>query len=226
MAKKKLERFEESKTFPNLIQAGYFDLLKDYPLKGKWASKYFGNTHPIVLELGCGKGEYTVSLAEKNTLLNFVGIDNKGARLWRGCKNAIEKHLENVCFIRTRIEQIERFFAPGEISEIWITFPDPQPGSSRERKRLTSPRFLNHYRNIIKTESIIHLKTDNAPLFEYTLETIALHGHQLLFHSFDLYGLNLNDDASGVQTFYEKMFLEQGTSIKYLRFKLKQTQTN
>ncbi|MBE0663024.1 MAG: tRNA (guanosine(46)-N7)-methyltransferase TrmB [Bacteroidales bacterium] len=226
MAKKKLARFEESKSFPNLIQAGYFDLLKDYPLKGKWAENYFGNTHPIVLELGCGKGEYTVSLAEKNKSLNFIGIDNKGARLWRGCKNAIENHFDNVCFIRTKIEQIERFFAPGEISEIWITFPDPQPGSSGERKRLTSPRFLNHYKNFLKPDSIIHLKTDNTPLFEYTLETIASQGHQLIFHSFDLYGLNLEDDASGVQTFYEKMFLEQGISIKYLRFKLNQTQTN
>lgn len=219
MAKKKLERFEECKTFPNLIQAGYFDLLKDYPLKGHWAEKYFHNDHPIVLELGCGKGEYTVSLATKDKGKNYIGLDNKGARLWRGCKNAIENGLENVCFIRTRIELIERFFMHSEIDEIWITFPDPQPGS-RERKRLTSPRFLAHYSNILKPGSIIHLKTDNLPLFEYTLETIRDQGHRLLFHSSDLYGMNLNDDASSVQTFYEKMFLEQGTSIKYLRFTL------
>lgn len=221
MAKNKLERFEECKTFPNLIQAGYFDLLKDYPLKGKWAEKYFENNHSIVLELGCGKGEYTVALAEKNNQINYIGIDNKGARLWRGCKNSIEKNLSNVCFIRTRIEQIERLFAPGEISEIWITFPDPQPRSSRESKRLTAPRFLAHYKNILKPESIIHLKTDNTGLFEYTLETISNQGHELLFHSFDLYGLNLEDEASSVQTFYEKMFLEQGIPIKYLRFRLK-----
>jgi tRNA (guanine-N7-)-methyltransferase len=221
LAKNKLERFEECKTFPNLIQAGYFDLLKDYPLKGKWSEKYFENNHPIVLELGCGKGEYTVALAEKNNQINYIGIDNKGARLWRGCKNSIAKNLSNVCFIRTRIEQIERLFAREEISEIWITFPDPQPRSSRESKRLTSPRFLSHYKNILKPASIIHLKTDNTGLFEYTLETISQEGHELLFHSFDLYGLNLEDAASSVQTFYEKMFLEQGIPIKYLRFRLK-----
>lgn len=220
MAKRKHERFEECKTFPNLIQAGFFDLLKDYPLKGKWAEKYFGNDHPIILELGCGKGEYTVSLGERNRNTNYIGIDNKGARLWRGCKTAIEKNLDNVFFIRTRIELIERFFAPGEISEIWITFPDPQPGSSRVRKRLTSPRYLGSFKNITKPASIIHLKTDNTGLFEYTLETIEQLGLELLFHSYDLYGLNLNDDASGVQTFYEKMFLNQGISIKYLRFRL------
>jgi tRNA (guanine-N7-)-methyltransferase len=221
LAKNKLERFEECKTFHNLIQAGYFDLLKDYPLKGKWSEKYFGNNNPVVLELGCGKGEYTVSLAEKNKDQNFIGIDNKGARLWRGCKTAIEKNLSNVCFIRTRIELIERFFAPGEISEIWITFPDPQVRSSRERKRLTSPRFLAHYQKILEPGSIIHLKTDNTQLFEYTLETIASQKHELLFHTFDLYGLNLDDDASSVQTFYEKMFLEQQIRIKYLRFRIR-----
>lgn len=219
MVKKKLERFEECKTFPNLIQAGYFDLLKDHPLKGKWAEKFFENNNPVLLELGCGKGEYTIALAEKTPHLNYIGIDNKGARLWRGCKTAIEKEFDNVCFIRTRIELIERLFAPGEVSEIWITFPDPQPGS-RERKRLTSPRFLAHYKNILKPSSIIHLKTDNTPLFEYTLEIIGEEDHELLFHSFDLYGLNLEDDASSVQTFYEKMFLEQEIQIKYLRFRL------
>lgn len=222
LAKNKLERFEECKTFPNLIQAGYFDVLKDYPLKGNWAAKYFENQQPIVLELGCGKGEYTVALAEKNKHSNYIGIDNKGARLWRGCKNAIARNLQNVCFIRTRIELIERFFAPGEINEIWITFPDPQPRNSREKKRLTSPRFLAHYKKILKPGSIIHLKTDNTGLFEYTLDTIREQGHELIFHSFDLYNLNLEDDASSVQTFYEKMFLEQEIKIKYLRFRLKE----
>jgi tRNA (guanine-N7-)-methyltransferase len=220
LAKNKLGRFEECKTFHNLIQAGYYDLLDDHPLRGKWAEKYFGNQHPIILELGCGKGEYTLSLAEKNSDHNFIGIDNKGARLWRGCKNAIEKELQNVCFIRTRIELIERFFALNEVSGIWITFPDPQPRGSKESKRLTSPRFLSHYKYILKPNSIIHLKTDNTGLFEYTLETIQEHGHTLLFHTFDLYGLNMTDQASSVQTFYEKMFLEQGEKIKYLRFRL------
>jgi tRNA (guanine-N7-)-methyltransferase len=221
LSKRKLERFEECKTFPNLIQAGFFDLMKDYPHKGNWASKFFNNNYPITLELGCGKGEYTLALAKKNREKNFIGIDNKGARLWRGCKNALEQQLGNVGFIRTKIELIERFFAPGEISEIWITFPDPQPRSSRELKRLTSPRFLKHYAAIMKPGSIIHLKTDNTPLFEYTLEVIREHGHKLLFHSFDLYGLDLEDDASSVQTFYEQMFLAQDMKIKYLRFSLK-----
>jgi tRNA (guanine-N7-)-methyltransferase len=220
LAKNKLEKFRECKTFTNLIQVGYFDLLKDYPLKGHWAKKYFRNQNPIVLELGCGKGEYTVSLAERTKDKNFIGIDNKGARLWRGCKTALEKNLANVCFIRTRIELIERLFASNEISEIWLTFPDPQPRNSKENKRLTSPRYLTHYKNIMVPEGIIHLKTDNTALFEYTLETIEKHKHSLLFHSFDLYGLNLNDEASSIQTFYEKMFLEQSVNIKYLRFKL------
>jgi tRNA (guanine-N7-)-methyltransferase len=221
LSKRKLERFEECKTFPNLIQAGFFDLMEDYPLKGNWASKFFSNNYPITLELGCGKGEYTLALAKKNPEKNFIGIDNKGARLWRGCKNALEQQLGNVGFIRTKIELIERFFAPGEISEIWITFPDPQPRSSRELKRLTSPRFLKHYAAILNPGSIIHLKTDNTPLFEYTLEVVRDYGHELLFHSFDLYGLDLEDDASSVQTFYEQMFLAQDMKIKYLRFSLK-----
>lgn len=187
-------------------------------MKGNWRKDYFKNDNPIVLELGCGKGEYTVNLAIQNPSINYIGIDSKGARLWRGCRNSIDNQLDNVAFVRTHIEQIEQLFAPGEISEIWITFPDPQ--LRKERKRLTCPRFLKHYRNILATDSLIHLKTDNIPLYDYTLRVIRSAGHKLLFHTNDLYGDDVQDVASSIQTFYEKMFLEQGMKITYLRFRL------
>ncbi|HSW68411.1 MAG TPA: tRNA (guanosine(46)-N7)-methyltransferase TrmB [Bacteroidales bacterium] len=220
MSKNKLARFEESRNFPNLIQAGYFELIQKYHLRGNWAQNHFHNSNPIVLELGCGKGEYTLALARKNADANYIGIDNKGARLWRGCRTAIEDGVSNVAFFRTRIEQIEQIFAPNEISGIWITFPDPHPQNSKSEKRLTSPRFLEHYRNILVPESIIHLKTDELQLFEYTLNVIKEKRMQLLFHSFDLYNEATFEEASLVQTFYEKSFLAQGKKIKYLRFRI------
>ncbi len=218
MTKRKLERFEECKTFDNLFQFNYFDLLQDFRLKGNWNGNYFKKAGPIVLELGCGKGEYTVNLAIKNPGVNYIGIDSKGARLWRGCRSAIDNQLDNVAFIRTHIEQIEQIFAPGEVSEIWITFPDPQP--SKVNKRLTSPRFLNRYHKILAPGSLIHLKTDNVPLFKYTLNVIKSEQHELIFKTDDLYANNTENAASSIQTFYEKIFLGQGLKITYLCFRL------
>lgn len=218
MAKRKLERFAENSTFQHLFQPTFEELQSGFKLKGKW-NEFFGNNKPITLELGCGKGEYTLALAAQYPENNYLGIDIKGARLWRGAKTALENNNTNVGFLRMRIDMILNAFAPGEIDGIWITFPDPQP--SKARKRLTSPIFLEHYVKILKPGSILHLKTDNTAFFEYTLATIASEGHELLMHTFDLYNSNLNEDVMLTQTHYEKIFLAQGVPIKYLRFKLK-----
>lgn len=188
-----------------------------FALKGKW-HEFFNNHHPIVLELGCGKGEYIVALSQKYPHINFIGIDIKGARMWRGAKTTFENKTPNAAFIRTRIDQIEGLFAENEVSGIWITFPDPQP--AKARKRLTSPMFTNRYKNFLKPDSIIHLKTDSLEFFDYTLFTIKTEGHELLFHTYDLYNSNLEDDVMLTQTHYENIFLQKGIPIKYLRFKL------
>src|SRR5688572_33160801 len=170
MAKNKLQRFAELRTFSNVHEFLFTERETDFKLKGKWNTDHFKNSNPIVLELGCGKGEYSNGLAEKYPNLNFIGVDIKGARIWRGSKTAQEKKLLNVAFLRTQIEFIESCFEKEEVSEIWITFPDPQP--NKEKKRLTHPVFLNRYKNILKQKGVIHLKTDSAELYEFTLETI------------------------------------------------------
>jgi tRNA (guanine-N7-)-methyltransferase len=218
VAKRKLERFAENSTFQHLFQPTFEELQSGFKLKGKW-NEFFGNNKPITLELGCGKGEYTVALAAQYPENNYLGIDIKGARLWRGAKTALENNNTNVGFLRMRIDMILDAFAPGEIDGIWITFPDPQP--TKARKRLTSPMFLERYAKLLKPGSTLHLKTDNAGFFEYTLATIASEGHELLMHTFDLYNSNLQEDVMLTQTHYEKIFLAQGVPIKYLRFKLK-----
>lgn len=219
MAKKKQKRFDESRSFPNYFQPQYKEIINGFPLKGKWNQNFFKNNNPICLELGCGKGEYTIALAQKYPDRNFIGIDIKGARLWRGCKTSIEEKMQNVAFIRAKIELIEHFFEKKEISEIWITHPDPQPRKSRAKKRLTSPRFLNRYLKILKENSIIHLKTDDTLLYEYTLAVAKENKHKILFETADLYALNpKEEDVMITQTFYEKIFLEEGKKIKYLRF--------
>ncbi len=192
---------------------------KDHLLKGKWGKEFFGNDHPIVLELGCGKGEYTVGLARRMPKQNFLGIDIKGARMWRGAVTARDEGLKNVGFLRTRIELIDSFFAPGEISEIWITFPDPQPTKRRATKRLTHPRFLEKYRRFLRPGGKIHLKTDNRPLYEYTLRVLRLNGLPVEEHTPDLYGDTYQGVAAEIQTYYEKQFLEEGKKICYLRFR-------
>ncbi|HOO43227.1 MAG TPA: tRNA (guanosine(46)-N7)-methyltransferase TrmB [Bacteroidales bacterium] len=221
MGKDKIRRFRENETFPNLFQASFEEVYrKDYALKGAWNEKVFGNKNPLVLELGCGKGEYTLALARLNKSVNYIGVDVKGARLWRGAKTALEEKLDNVAFIRTRIELIESFFAPGEVSQIWITFPDPQP--RKENKRLTSPRFLNRYLLFLAPDAVIHLKTDSRELHDYTREVVETQsGFTLLEADPDIYGNKkrlADDPVLTVRTFYEKQFLEQGKPITYLRF--------
>ncbi len=217
--KNKLQRFAENRTFTNLFQYSFDDLKNGFPLKGKWRD-FFKNNHPIILELGCGKGEYTIGLAEKYPNKNFIGVDVKGARLWRGLKNAREKELDNVAFIRTQIDLIHFFFGKNEISEIWITFPDPQIKKKNERKRLTSPKFLNKYREFLKPKGIIHLKTDALLLYDYTIEVAEDEGFNILFTNEDVYNSGINNEVTSIQTFYEKKWLQYNTPIKYLQFEV------
>jgi tRNA (guanine-N7-)-methyltransferase len=216
--KKKLIHFQENLTFPHLFQVRFHELGTDHPLRTKWKDEFFQNDHPLVIELGCGKGEYTVGFAGKIPGKNFIGIDLKGARLWRGCKTVEEKGMKNVAFIRSRVDHIERFFGPGEVAEIWITFPDPQP--VKDRKRLTSPMFLERYRQVLEPKGIIHLKTDDSNLYFYTLSIIQADHHRLLYSTEDLYQSGIQEEAASIQTFYEKMWLEKGKKIFYLRFEL------
>jgi len=215
--KKKLIRFTENLTFPHLFQPRYHDLQPEFWLRGAWNSEFFRNDHPITIELGCGKGEYTVGLARKYPERNFIGIDIKGARLWRGCKVVEEEKMPNVAFIRTRVDHLEQLFAPEEVSEIWITFPDPQPG--KERKRLTAPAFLKRYKKILDPSGIIHLKTDDPELFAYTREVINENELTLIRAVDDLYNNKSDETASHFQTYYEKIWLEEGRKILYMKFK-------
>ncbi|MFH1160206.1 MAG: tRNA (guanosine(46)-N7)-methyltransferase TrmB [bacterium] len=220
MAKKKLIRFTENLSFLHLFQPRYMDLSPHFWLQGKWGSEYFRNEHPITLELGCGKGEYTVGLAHHSPEKNFIGIDIKGARLWRGCKTVEEEGLKNVAFIRIRADHIESLFAPGEIAEIWIAFPDPQVG--KKRKRLTSPVFLNRYKKILTRSGIIHLKTDDRNLFTYTLEKAKEFNMDLILATEDLYKTHPDEPAAKIQTYYEEIWLEEGRQISYLKFRFKE----
>lgn len=223
--KNKLQKFEENKSFDNLFQYSYERIMAEgFPQQGRWRTDFFHNDNPIVLELGCGKGEYTVGLARAHRDINYIGIDIKGARMWRGLTQAREEGLTNVAFIRARIDQIEHFFGPDEVDEIWVTFPDPHPGEGERnaRHRLTSPEFLQRYRKIVKPEGILNLKTDSPIMYEFTLhEVIEKQGLPLLYATDDLYA---NDDVievKTIRTFYEQMWLDQGLTIKYLRFKIR-----
>lgn len=218
MAKKKLIHFQENLTFPHLLQPDYNDLFSGFSLRGTWHHNFFGNEHPIVVELGCGKGEYTVGLADKYQQRNFIGIDWKGARLWRGSKTVAEQGMKNVGFVRAMVDHIEQIFAPSEIAEIWITFPDPQVG--KERLRLTAPVFLAKYKNILCPGGVIHLKTDDHFFYTYTLDVIREHGHKLLVATDDLYQSDVGDDVTGIKTYYENRWLEMGKKICYTRFQI------
>jgi tRNA (guanine-N7-)-methyltransferase len=220
VAKKKLIHFGENLTFPHLFQPKYHDLIPEFRMRGQWHQQFFQNNQPLIVEFGCGKGEYTVGLAEAYPDKNFIGIDLKGARLWRGCKTVAEQQMKNVGFIRTLVDHVERVFSPGEVSGIWITFPDPQP--KKERRRLTAPVFLEKYRNILTPDGIIHLKTDDQDFFQYTLDVIIERGHRLLWSSNDLYNSGSTDDVTRIRTFYERMWLDMGKKICYLRFQLRQ----
>jgi len=222
VGKKKLQRFAEMETFGHVVQPSYDEVFrKDYPLKGKWSQLFFKNNQPIILELGCGKGEYTVGLARKFTKINFIGVDIKGARMWSGAKTAVEENLHNVGFLRTRIDFISSFFAPGEIQEIWITFPDPQP--KKYYKRLTSTRFLGYYKNFLKPDGLIHLKTDSRALYLYTKNVIQVNNLELMEATDNLYNSNMDHAVLSIKTFYEKQFLSEGKPIHYLKFKLNNT---
>ncbi|NQV01895.1 MAG: tRNA (guanosine(46)-N7)-methyltransferase TrmB [Bacteroidia bacterium] len=216
MAKKKLIRFTENISFPHLFQPRYSELQPEFRMKGRWRSDFFRNDHPITLELGCGKGEYTVGLAREYRERNFIGIDTKGARLWRGCKTVEEETLTNVAFIRSRADHIEQLFEPGEVGEIWITFPDPQPG--KERKRLTAPIFLQRYQRILKPSGIVHLKTDDSGLFTYTREILKESPAEILLATEDLYKEYKDEPVTRIQTYYESIWLGEGKKITYLKF--------
>ena len=213
MGKDKLKRFAEIDTFANVVQ-----LEAGIPYKGKWASDFFKNSNPVVLELACGKGEYTVNLAQLFPYKNFIGIDCKGNRIWRGAKTGIEEGIPNVGFLRIQIENLTDFFAPGEVDEIWITFPDPQPQLSREKKRLTSPRFLDKYKPLLKPGGCINLKTDNDDLHAYTVKKIEELGLRLYVKTEDLYHSPYADEVLNIKTYYEKKYLKDNKNINYLKF--------
>ena len=221
MGKNKLQRFAENDTFPNLIQPPFSEVFKtDHPLKGFWNEKIFKNENPIVLELGCGKGEYTVGLGKMYPEKNFIGIDIKGARLWRGAKTAHQDKLNNVAFLRTRIEHITSFFSKDEVSEIWVTFPDPQLKRVRVTKRLTSSIFLNNYKTFLKKNGIVHLKTDSIDLHHYTKSIVEFNNLKVHSCTDDPYGIATDDPILSIKTFYEEQYLEKGLPITYLSFEL------
>jgi len=220
-SKNKLKRFKENETFSNVIQPERSTLLNNaFSLKGKWNKEFFKNDAPIVLELGCGKGEYTVFLGKQSPEKNHIGIDIKGARFWRGAKTALENKMKNVAFLRTQIELITTCFATGEVDEISITFPDPQIKYKRTKHRLTLPERLADYKKVLKKEGMIHLKTDSEFLFGYTLGVASQMGEVLYAHH-DIYNnTEAPKAATAIQTFYEQMFLEQGKAITYMQFRI------
>lgn len=222
MSKGKLEKFAEMETFRNVFQYP-FSIIDNVPfdMKGHWNQDFFKNDNPIVLELGCGKGEYTVELAKLYPNVNFVGVDIKGARMWTGAKKAIEANLENVAFLRTNIEIIDRFFDTDEVQEIWLTFSDPQMKNAH--KRLTSTFFMQRYRHFLVDEGIIHLKTDSNFLFTYTKYMVDVNKLPVLLCTEDLYHDDLDSETQkilSIQTYYESMWIERGLNIKYMKFNL------
>ncbi len=218
-SKNKLKRFRENETFSNVIQPSRNTLTEGFIFKGRW-SAFFKNNKPITVELGCGKGEYTLALARLYPNRNFIGIDIKGARFWRGAKTALEENIKNVAFLRIQIELIDLCFDKNEVSEIWITFPDPQIKFKRTKHRLTNPAFLKKYHSILNNEGVIHLKTDSEFLHGYTLGLIESQAHELLYAHHDIYkNLHAPKEAVLTQTFYEKQFLNKKKPISYLKFK-------
>lgn len=217
MGRSKLVKFATIAERNNVVQTG--DELYG-KLGGKWREIQFENNNPLVLEIGCGRGEYTLGMARLFPEKNFIGVDIKGARIWKGSTMAIEEELENVAFLRTYVEQIDEQFTKGEVDEIWITFPDPRPKDRDIKRRLTSPRFLELYKLILKPSGIVHLKTDNLDLYNYTLEVLKERQVNNLLHTADLYNSDLQEHTMGIYTTYEKRYLEEGISIKYLQFQL------
>ena len=221
-SKNKLKRFKENETFPNVIQPSRDELVtSEYHLKGNWNSEVFKNNHPIILELGCGKGEYTVELAKRYPNKNFIGIDIKGARFWRGAKTAIEEEIPNAFFLRTQIELVDKVFAENEVDEIWITFPDPQIKYKRTKHRMTNLEFLERYKKILKPDGIMHLKTDSEFMHGYTLGLLHGVGYEVLYANHNIYKLEGSPaEVTEIQTFYESQYLEENKAITYIRFKI------
>jgi tRNA (guanine-N7-)-methyltransferase len=243
MGKNKQAQWNELASFDKVIQPEIGSVSSDdHIIKGHWKKDMFRNDNPLVLELGCGKGEYTTGLAARFPGKNFIGIDIKGARMWRGAKTATEQKLPNVAFLRTRIEFIGSFFACDEVDEIWVTFPDPHPGGRQANKRLTSPRFLNSYRTFLKNKGPVHLKTDNTELYEYTNSVVRSNYLEIIYSTNDLYSVDFESESGAdseraslhetigdrssvngilsIKTHYEKLFLAQGVKINYLSFRL------
>ncbi|MBK9392225.1 MAG: tRNA (guanosine(46)-N7)-methyltransferase TrmB [Bacteroidetes bacterium] len=244
MGKNKLARWNEFGSFANVIQPEIGEIAgKDYPIKGNWNSQIFKNNNPVILELGCGKGEYTIGLARLFPQNNFIGVDIKGARMWRGAKTSNELQMQNVAFLRTRIEFINSFFTQGEVDEIWITFPDPHAGARNSNKRLTSPQFLRKYLLFLKENGIVHLKTDNEELYKFTCSVVKDNNLDLIISTDDLYSIkpetsDISPEIAGslshpgetasffenilsIKTHYERLFLLKGMKITYLSFRLK-----
>ena len=225
MGKNKLARFAENKTLPNVFQPTRDEALNNFHLKGKWRSEVFKNHNPIVLELGCGKGEYSVGLAKAFPEKNFIGIDIKGARFWFGAKEAIENNLNNAAFLRTQIELVDCFFDRDEVDEIWITFPDPQIKYRRTKHRMTHPDFLERYKKILKKDGIMHLKTDSEFLHGYTLGLLQGAGHEIISAHHDIYGAPEYEPGTPllreIKTYYEGLFSAKGKTITYIKFRIK-----
>jgi tRNA (guanine-N7-)-methyltransferase len=221
-SKNKLKRFKENETFKNVIQPNREEITDGtFSLKGKW-NEFFGNDFPLVLELGCGKGEYTVGMAKRNKNKNYIGIDIKGARFWRGAKTALEENLSNVAFLRTQIELIDGLFATNEVSEIWITFPDPQIKYKRTKHRLTNEAFLEKYKLILKEDGVVHLKTDSEFMHGYTLGLLHGKGLEVLYANHDVYkNEGSPKEVLEIQTFYEKQYLGKGKPITYIQFRIR-----
>ena len=222
-SKNKLKRFSENETFANVFQPTREEVVgNEFPLRGKWNSEFFKNDNPIVLELGCGKGEYSVGLAERFPEKNFIGIDIKGARFWRGAKTAVESGMNNVAFVRTQIELINHIFTENEVSEIWITFPDPQIKYKRTKHRMTNSEFLNNYKKILKPNGLMHLKTDSEFMHGYTLGLLHGEGHEVIYANHNIYkNEGAPAEVTGIQTFYESQYLEVNKPITYIQFRIK-----
>jgi len=222
-SKNKLKRFNENETFANVFQPSREELVNaTFALKGKWRETFFKNDNPLVLELGCGKGEYSVALAKKYPNKNFIGVDIKGARFWRGAKTGIEENIPNVAFLRTQIELIDHAFAENEVDEIWITFPDPQIKYKRTKHRMTNAEFLERYKQILKPDGVVNLKTDSEFMHGYTLGLLHGAGHEVLYANHNVYKQEGSpEEVTSIQTYYEGQYLAQNKPITYIRFKIK-----
>ena len=222
-SKNKLRRFRENETFPNVVQPSREEVVEEhFKYRGKWNSEFFKKEQPIVLELGCGKGEYSVGLAKAYPEKNFLGIDIKGARFWRGAKTALEEGLDNVAFLRSQIELVDLLFGENEVDEIWITFPDPQIKYKRTKHRMTNSEFLQKYKKVLKPDGVVNLKTDSEFMHGYTLGLLHGEGHEILHANHNVYKNEYSPkEVVGIQTFYEKQYLEQGKPITYVQFRIK-----